>query len=81
MANGTFFVQQCPTCGRRLNIRVAYLGRTVMCQHCRGQFTALDPASHRSAEAGSAESIMLRAEELLRHVSEGENSTRLLRPR
>jgi len=81
MANGTFFVQQCPTCGRRLNIRVAYLGRTVMCQHCRGQFTARDPSSQGSPEAGSAEAIMLRADELLRYVSECENRSHLLRPR
>lgn len=81
MANGTFFVQPCPTCGRRLNIRVAYLGRTVMCQHCRGQFTARDPASRPSPEADPAEAIMLRAEELLRHVSECGNRSHLSRPR
>jgi len=81
MSNGTFFVQECPTCGRRLNIRVLYLGRKVVCQHCRGQFTACDPANKRSPEADSAEAIMQRAEELLRHAAECETRSHLLRPR
>jgi hypothetical protein len=81
MSNGTCFIQECPICGRRLNIRVVYLGRKMVCQHCHGQFTACDPASKRSPEMGSAEAVLERAEELLRHASECDTRSRLLRPR
>ncbi len=40
----TYFVQECPTCGRLLQVRVEYLGLRVACQHCRGRFVARDPA-------------------------------------
>jgi hypothetical protein len=43
MPNVTYFVQDCPTCGRKLNVRVEYLGRKVVCQHCHGAFVAWDP--------------------------------------
>ena len=47
MAKSIYFVQECPTCGRRLQIRVDYLGREVVCQHCQGKFVARDPAGTR----------------------------------
>jgi hypothetical protein len=43
MSPSTYFVQECPTCGRRLHIRVEYLGRRVVCQHCHGALIAADP--------------------------------------
>ena len=45
MTSAIYFVQECPTCGRRLQIRVEDLGRRVVCQHCQGRFLAVDPAS------------------------------------
>ena len=45
MSNATYFVQECPTCGRRLQIRVEYLGRKVVCQHCQGQLLAADASN------------------------------------
>jgi DNA-directed RNA polymerase subunit RPC12/RpoP len=81
MSNGTYFVQECPTCGRRLHIRVEYLGRSVVCQHCRGRLMACDPASRRLSEASAAEALLRRAEELLRHASECETRSRLMHPR
>jgi len=45
MSSRIYFVQGCPICGRRLNIRLEYLGRRVVCQHCGGQFLAKDPAN------------------------------------
>jgi len=47
VATGTFYFQECPTCGRSLQIRVEYLGRVVVCQHCGGSLQARDPASPR----------------------------------
>jgi len=81
MSSGTYFVQECPTCGRRLHVRVEYLGRKVVCQHCRGQFTASDPTGRRSPDATPADALLRRAEELLRHASEYEARSRLMHPR
>lgn len=65
MANSTYFVQGCPTCGRRLNIRVEYLGKRVVCQHCRGALTARDPASARLPEVDAESELLRRANSLL----------------
>ena len=46
MSNSVYYyTQECPTCGRSLRVRVAYLGKQVMCQHCDARFSAIDPAS------------------------------------
>src|SRR6185295_14434910 len=42
MSKSAYYIQECPTCGRSLQIRVEYLGRQVVCQHCRAQFLATD---------------------------------------
>jgi hypothetical protein len=68
MSNSTYFVQECPTCGRRLHIRVEYLGRKVVCQHCRGQFTDCDPNGKRAGDAELSQSLLRRAEELLQRA-------------
>jgi DNA-directed RNA polymerase subunit RPC12/RpoP len=69
MSNPTYFVQECPTCGRRLQIRVEYLGRKVVCQHCQGQLVATDPANMRYEDTASANALLRRADELLRSVA------------
>lgn len=81
MSNGIFFVQECPTCGRRLHIRVEYLGRQVVCQHCRGRLIACDPATSRAEELAAGDALLRRADELLRHASQCESRARLMRPR
>jgi hypothetical protein len=65
MASATYFVQSCPTCGRRLQIRVEYLGKSVVCQHCQGRFVAMDPASARGDYVDRGSALMRRANELL----------------
>jgi hypothetical protein len=69
MPNATYFVQECPTCGRRLQIRVEYLGKKVACQHCQGRFLAVDPASCRSGGASSTGTLLERANALLDSVA------------
>lgn len=69
MPNSMYFVQECPTCGRGLQIRVEYLGRKVVCHHCRGKLVAIDPESHRYSGCSEAEELLRRAEELLRDAS------------
>ena len=65
MSNSTYFVQDCPTCGRRLQIRVEYLGKKVVCEHCRARFEACDPASSRYPPSDSSILLLRRVEELL----------------
>jgi hypothetical protein len=69
MSNVTYFVRECPTCGRRLLIRVEFLGKRVVCQHCRGEFAAYDPASRRDTELD--DNILARAEQLLQTNTRG----------
>lgn len=81
MPNSTYFMQDCPTCGRRLNIRVEYLGKRVVCPHCRGPLIACDPNSIRYADLSSAEALLRRADELLRTVSQQSGQVRAVHPR
>jgi hypothetical protein len=69
MNRATYFVQECPTCGRRLQIRVEYLGKLVACQHCRGEFEATENANQRVSD--SSDSLLARAEELLARAPAG----------
>jgi DNA-directed RNA polymerase subunit RPC12/RpoP len=66
MSRPTYFVQECPTCGRNLQVRVEYLGRQVVCQHCHARFEATDPAAYAAADSGA--SLLQRADELLETV-------------
>lgn len=63
MSGATYFVQECPTCGRRLQVRVEYLGRHLVCQHCQGRFEAADSTGQSASDSSSE--ILLRAEELI----------------
>ncbi len=66
MSIPTYFVQECPTCGRLVQVRLAYLGRQVKCQHCCGEFTARDPSNKSSADDST---IIERADALLELLS------------
>lgn len=59
-----FFVQRCPTCGRRLRVCVEYLGMTIQCRHCRGTMVARDPESE-PAGVDPQLALMQRVDELL----------------
>ncbi|TWT75888.1 hypothetical protein Pla123a_26720 [Posidoniimonas polymericola] len=69
MPRTTYFVQECPTCGRNLQVRVEYLGRRVVCQHCSSRFEACEPSSRGSKCDASASDIMKRAEVLLQSAA------------
>ena len=71
MPRSTYFIQECPTCGRNLQIRVVYLGKQVICQHCSAQFEACDPASQAYPPSQSSLSMLKRAEELLQTAETG----------
>jgi hypothetical protein len=65
MSRSTYFVQECPTCGRNLQIRVQYLGKQVVCQHCSARFEAYDPTNAAYPSPSSSLSLLERAEQLL----------------
>ena len=65
MPRSTYFVQECPTCGRNLQVRVDYLGKSVVCQHCGAQFQACEPSSADYPPMESSLSMLERAEQLL----------------
>ncbi|MBP86940.1 MAG: response regulator [Planctomycetaceae bacterium] len=65
MSGATYFSQECPTCGRQLQVRLAYLGKTVSCQHCEREFEA-SPSPQKASDSG--EYLLDRAEELLTSV-------------
>jgi hypothetical protein len=69
MSRSTYFVQECPTCGRSLQIRVEYLGRRVVCQHCHGRFDACDPSAN-NASSLSGSSLLDRADQLLESINQ-----------
>jgi hypothetical protein len=70
MSNATYFVQECPTCCRRLQIRVEYLGKRVVCQHCQARLVAIDPSNRCDKEADHTAELLRRANELLDSVSQ-----------
>lgn len=76
MPSTTYFDQECPICGRKLQVRIAYMGRKVVCQHCRGEFEACDPTSTVYPPNDSAIIVLRRAGELL-----GSGETSKSRPR
>jgi hypothetical protein len=67
MSQPVYYVQECPTCGRRLQIRVAHLGKQVVCQHCLAEFVAADPAN-KAACSDSSHDLLAIADELLATV-------------
>ena len=76
MSNPAFFVQECPTCGRRLQIRVVYLGRKLVCQHCQGQMIAADSTNLRCDCMKSNNVLLHRADELLETVAHQKSDLR-----
>ena len=65
MFAATYFVQACPICGRSLQIRLEYMGRSVACQHCHGQFMAVDPALQTVEPIQPIDNLLNRVDELL----------------
>ena len=76
MPKSTYFIQACPTCGRKLRVRVAYLGKNVVCQHCQAEFEACDPDSGIHSPDSSGVALLDRANELLDSVSDLKNRPR-----
>ncbi len=66
MANPTYVLRECPVCGRRLQIRVEYLGSQIACVHCNGKFhVPMTSDQFRPYMASPSPTLMERAEYLL----------------
>ncbi|MBL9092919.1 MAG: hypothetical protein JNL96_16990 [Planctomycetaceae bacterium] len=82
-----YYVQECPTCGRKLNVRVEYLGKKVVCQHCRADFIAWDsdgaPSTPTIAATASLSGTKLldRAQELIEQAEIKIAESRIIRAR
>ena len=63
-----YYFQECPTCGRSLRVRVAYLGKHIVCQHCQARFEACDPDSGEPLPSESGVALLRRADELIESV-------------
>ncbi|MGC3969969.1 MAG: hypothetical protein QM775_22375 [Pirellulales bacterium] len=81
-----YYVQECPTCGRKLNIRVEYLGKKVVCQHCRSQFVAWDSDGAPTVKAEALQDtalsgtrLMDRAQELIEQAERKIAESRIMR--
>jgi len=70
MSRNVFFVRDCPTCGRRLHIRVEYLGKKMVCPHCGARLDAVDLAAGDLPVGDVSRSLMQRVDELLEDMSE-----------
>ena len=70
MSNSTYFDQVCPTCGRRLMIRVEYLGKRLVCQHCQGKFQACGSARLPCDCSASGSDLLRRPDELLQSAAQ-----------
>ncbi len=64
MLRFSHFVQECPVCGRPLEIRVKYVGGEVACRHCGGTFQANDEIP--SDEINCPDPAIERGNQLLR---------------
>lgn len=76
MSWSTFFIQDCPTCGRRLQVKVRDLGREVNCGHCHATFVARDRHAESAALADPIAELLTRAEDYLHTAVEGPRKPR-----
>jgi hypothetical protein len=59
------FLQECPICGRPLEIRKVYHGKKVACPHCSGWFTAIDASRDPLDIWNQNNHLLHRADQLL----------------
>jgi hypothetical protein len=69
MVDDTRIVQPCPSCKKRLHIRLEYVGQRVACRHCRNQFVVRDPSSS-FVLSDSGIALLNRVDEVLEQASQ-----------
>ncbi len=76
MSRASYFLQECGTCGRNLRIRVEYLGKRVVCQHCKSPFHAANSIGRGESPVKAESVILRRADQLLASVDQGRQRPR-----
>ncbi len=74
MSRKGIFMQECPVCGRPLEIRREYQGEKVACPHCGGRFTAIDLLRNPLDVWNQNNSLLHRADELLEECAAGSST-------
>lgn len=64
MVASMYFNQDCPVCGRGLQIAIELLGQPVACRHCGGTFVASHQSRQHDSTADNA-GLVQRANRLL----------------
>lgn len=67
MASRAYFLGECPTCSRKLEIRVELLGKRISCQHCGATHIASD-AENRPNSDQKIEQLLARAKAYVESV-------------
>lgn len=70
MSRHAVFLQECPVCGRPLEIRREYQGKKVACPHCGGRFTAIDALRNPLDLWNQNNRLLHRADQLLEEREE-----------
>lgn len=73
MSCPTFFFKPCPTCGRRLEIKVEHFGKLVECPSCTSRFVAGETPDSDERTA-ALEQALLKADEYLAQFIERPSS-------
>jgi PHP family Zn ribbon phosphoesterase len=63
VASGTYFISACPTCGRKLEIRVELLEKMVACKQCGAVHQASESTDNKERDANERriEQLLARA--------------------
>jgi hypothetical protein len=78
----THVVEDCPICGRPVEVASEAIGREVACGHCRGQFVVFESADGETTAVVSGETNLLeRADRLLELTAqEADHESEVTRP-
>lgn len=74
MSRYAVFIQECPICGRPLEIRREHHGEKLACPHCGGRFTAVDATRHPLDIWNQNNSLLHKADQLLEHCAAGSSA-------
>jgi uncharacterized protein YbaR (Trm112 family) len=74
MSRHAVFLQECPVCGRPLEIRREYQHKKVACPHCGGWFTAIDALRHPLDVWNQSNRLLHRADQLLEECIAGSSA-------
>lgn len=75
VASRAYFLGECPTCSRKLEIRVELLGKRISCQHCGATHVASN-AENRPTNDQKIDQLLARAKAYVDSVESPHAATR-----